>query len=105
MVNMNKKTGNWFKDNMFNIITATLLGIIAYGGKQFIDTQLDFQKSQRSINQELMKTNATNTQKCIIINEKISTNSDVNMEQGNVLMRHSETLVKHDAEINYLKRE
>ena len=101
---MTKKTGKWISDNMWNIIVVALLGVIVWGGKNFMDNQLRFQEKQIEINYELKKANAIFEERYSAISNIVVLNSDVNLTQGVLLLTHSETLVKHEAEIKFLQR-
>ena len=91
-----RKTENWIHKWGLHLAMLTMLGIIVWGGKEFISDMKIFQKEQIEINTELKKSNAILQERCINIDSKIATNSDVNYDQGVTLMDHGEQLVKHE---------
>ena len=105
MVNM-KKSGNWIRDNSFNLIITLLLGIIAYGGRegiQFIKTSIENQNQinvrQGEFNLMIIKKSVTHDGAVEMMKSVNSTNET----QGTTIMNNCNKITEHEVRIKHLE--
>ena len=101
---MTKKTGHWFRDNLWSIVVVFLLGLIAFGGKSFMNNQVKIQDRQYELNMEMIKAITTHEGQNKTMSEKITTINECNITQGFDILSNKEKNIEQDVNIEYLKK-
>ena len=99
---MTKVTGNWVRDNYWNILVTTLLGIIAFFIVRDYNRNETFQKEQLQLNTEIVKAVVKLQEQNETDRAMIILNSDVNTDQGRELIQHGEQIVENKTNIRSL---
>lgn len=92
-----KKSGSWLSNNLVGLIIATLIGVVIWGGKNYMENQQKINQHQQEMNLEFKGSSA---EVCVKVDNNSSDIEDIKENDD----RQDIVLIRHESDIKDLKK-